>query len=106
MQFEQRYTSISTKSRELNQSPMIFLPDDHCNLDVLSGEKVNPQRCFIYFYGAWKVDKEVRWLIYRPPGMKGLILLCVMLQTWIQQNFDTTWLGYSGIPPFRCQSGT
>ena len=36
-----------------------FLPDDHYNPYLSSGEKVNPQRCFIYFYGTWKVEKEV-----------------------------------------------
>ena len=36
-----------------------LLPDDHYNLNLSSGEKVNPQRCFIYFYEAWEVEKEV-----------------------------------------------
>jgi hypothetical protein len=36
-----------------------FLPDDHYNLNLSSGEKVNPQRCFIYFYEAWEVEKGV-----------------------------------------------
>ena len=34
-----------------------FLPDDHYNLNLSSGEKVNPQRCFIYLYETW--EKEV-----------------------------------------------
>ena len=36
-----------------------FLPDDHYNPYLSSGEKVNPQRCLIYFYETWEVEKEV-----------------------------------------------
>ena len=36
-----------------------FLPDYHYNPYLSSGEKLNPQRCLIYFYETWKVEKEV-----------------------------------------------
>ena len=36
-----------------------FLPDDQYNLNLSFCEKVNPQKCFIYFYETWEVEKEV-----------------------------------------------
>ena len=36
-----------------------FLPDDHYNPYLSSGEKVNPQRCLNNFYETWEVEKEV-----------------------------------------------
>ena len=47
-----------------------FLPGDHYNLNLSSGEKVNPQRCFICSYETWEVGKQVDDC--RPPGMNGL----------------------------------
>ena len=54
-----------------------FLLDDHYNPYLSSGEKVNPQRCLIYFYEPWEVEKEVvdiltsrhegvKYILYRP----------------------------------------
>ena len=51
--------SETHKNMKVHLLGFSVLPDDHYNLNLSSGEKVNPQRCFIYFYETWEVKKEV-----------------------------------------------
>ena len=47
------------KNKKVHLLGFNFLPDDHYNLNLSSGEKVNPQKCFIYSYETWEFEKEV-----------------------------------------------
>ena len=64
---------ISTTSNKKNQLlGFRFLPDDHYNPYISSSEKGNPQKCSIYFFEAWEVEKEmVDILTSRHERVKG-----------------------------------
>ena len=51
--------SETHKNKKVNLLGFSLLPDDHYNLNLSSGKKVNPQSCFIYFYETCKVEKVV-----------------------------------------------
>ena len=51
--------SETHRNKKIHLLGFSFLPDDHYNLNLSSGEKVNPQRCFIHFYETWEDKKEV-----------------------------------------------
>ena len=76
---ESEHIFINPQAKEptLCKKFLVLVELDGCHFEVAPplsfGKRFNPQRCFIYYYETWKVEK--RWLIYRPTSMKGLMHL-------------------------------
>ena len=53
------FNFLRQKNKKKHLLGFSFLPDDHYNLSLSSGEKVNSQKCFNYSYETLEVEKEV-----------------------------------------------